>query len=58
MPRSPIRGRFDEMAIFFGDVGEGHAAGVWADMPRGNVGFPEKYESRSKPRPGSAKPRR
>ncbi len=26
--------RFDEMKDFFGDVGEGHAAGVWEDLSR------------------------
>ena len=36
--------RFDEMKDFFGDVGEGHAAGVWEDTPRENVAFREKYK--------------
>ena len=35
--------RFDEMKEFFGDVGEGHAAGVWEDTPKDNVAFREKY---------------
>jgi chlorophyllide a reductase subunit Y len=35
--------RFDEMKEFFGDVGEGHAAGVWEDTPRDNPAFREKY---------------
>ena len=34
----------DEMKEFFGDVGEGHAAGVWEDTPRENVAFREKYK--------------
>jgi len=38
------QGRFDEMKEFFGDVGEGHAAGVWEDIPRDNVAFREKYK--------------
>ena len=28
------KGRFDEMRDFFEGVGEGHAAGVWEDVPR------------------------
>jgi len=36
--------RFDEMREFFGDVGEGHAAGVWEDTPKDNVAFREKYK--------------
>ena len=35
--------RFDEMKEFFGDVGEGHSAGVWEDTPKENVAFREKY---------------
>ena len=35
--------RFDEMREFFGNVGEGHAAGVWEDTPKENVAFREKY---------------
>jgi chlorophyllide a reductase subunit Y len=38
------QGRFDEMKEFFGDVGEGYAAGVWEDTPRDNVAFREKYK--------------
>ena len=38
------QGRFDEMKTFFGDVGEGHCAGVWEDTPRENVAFREKYK--------------
>ena len=41
--------RFDEMKAFFGDVGEGHAAGVWEDTPRENPAFRGRNtESRSK----------
>ena len=36
--------RFDEMKEFFGDVGEGHAAGIWEDTPNENVAFREKYK--------------
>jgi 3,8-divinyl chlorophyllide a/chlorophyllide a reductase subunit Y len=36
--------RFDEMKAFFGDVGQGHAAGVWEDTPNDNVAFREKYK--------------
>ena len=36
--------RFDEMKEFFGDVGSGHAAGVWEDTPQDNVAFREKYK--------------
>ena len=35
--------RFDEMRAFFGEVGEGHAAGVWEDTPKDNPAFKEKY---------------
>ena len=35
--------RFDEMKDFFGDVGKGHAAGVWEDTPKDNVAFRDKY---------------
>ena len=36
--------RFDEMKAFFGDVGEGHTAGIWEDTPRDNGPFREKYK--------------
>ena len=38
------QGRFNEMAEFFGEVGAGHAAGIWEDTPRENVAFREKYK--------------
>ncbi len=28
------RDRFDAMRSFFAGVGEGHAAGIWEDVPR------------------------
>ncbi len=38
------RARFDAMDAFFGGVGAGHAAGVWADVPRDRPEFREHYE--------------
>jgi chlorophyllide a reductase subunit Y len=38
--------RFDEMREFFEGVGEGHAAGVWQDMPRARPEFSENYMRR------------
>ncbi|MGO3930402.1 chlorophyllide a reductase subunit Y [Rhodopseudomonas pseudopalustris] len=38
------KGRFDEMKAFFGEVGQGYAAGVWEDTPKDNVPFREKYK--------------
>jgi len=35
--------RFDEMKEFFGEVGQGFAAGVWEDTPKDNPAFREKY---------------
>ena len=32
------------MKEFFGDVGQGYAAGVWEDTPKDNVPFREKYK--------------
>jgi chlorophyllide a reductase subunit Y len=37
------KGRFDRMRDFFEGVGEGHAAGVWRDVPTDNPGFKAKY---------------
>ena len=37
------KGRFDAMEAFFGGVGRGHAAGVWADVPRERPEFREHY---------------
>jgi chlorophyllide a reductase subunit Y len=31
------------MRNFFGDVGDGYAAGIWEDTPRDNVAFRDKY---------------
>jgi chlorophyllide a reductase subunit Y len=35
------KSRFDEMKAFFGDVGEGHNAGVWEDIPKDRPEFRE-----------------
>lgn len=40
--------RFDEMKAFFGDVGAGHKAGVWEDVPKDRPEFKEKYKRRNK----------
>ena len=36
--------RFDEMREFFAGVGEGHASGVWEDLPRDRPEFREQYQ--------------
>lgn len=36
--------RFDEMKAFFGDVGSGYKAGVWADVPEDKPEFREHYK--------------
>ena len=38
------KSRFDEMKDFFDGVGEGHAAGVWEDMPQDRAEFREKLQ--------------
>ena len=35
--------RFDTMKAFFGGVGEGHASGVWEDVPKDRPEFRERY---------------
>jgi chlorophyllide a reductase subunit Y len=35
------KSRFDQMKAFFGDVGEGYAAGVWEDVPKDRPEFRE-----------------
>ena len=48
--RDRQQGRFDEMKDFFGDVGEGHAAGIWEDAPkRPSANSARSTSSRSKP---------
>jgi len=37
------KGRFDTMTAFFEGVGEGHAAGVWEDVPQARPEFREHY---------------
>jgi chlorophyllide a reductase subunit Y len=39
------KGRFDEMKAFFGDVGTGHNAGVWEDVPVDRPEFREHYKN-------------
>jgi len=36
------KSRFDEMTAFFSGVGEGHAAGVWEEMPRDRPEFRDR----------------
>ncbi len=38
------KARFDEMKSFFGDVGSGHAAGVWEEVPQDRPEFREHYK--------------
>ena len=40
------KGRFDTMKEFFDGVGEGHAAGVWEDIPRDRPEFGEQYKQK------------
>lgn len=40
------KGRFDTMKEFFEGVGEGHAAGVWEDLPRDRPEFREQYKQK------------
>jgi chlorophyllide a reductase subunit Y len=37
------KARFDTMREFFAGVGEGHAAGVWQDVPRARPEFAANY---------------
>jgi len=38
--------RFDEMKAFFAGVGEGHAAGIWEEVPQDNPQFRAEYKRR------------
>ncbi len=38
------KGRFDAMKAFFEGVGDGHAAGVWQDVPQDRPEFRENYK--------------
>ena len=40
------KARFDEMSAFFDGVGEGHAAGIWQDVPRDRPEFRKKFAAR------------
>ncbi len=40
------KARFDEMTAFFDGVGDGHAAGVWEDMPTDRPEFRKRYQRR------------
>jgi chlorophyllide a reductase subunit Y len=37
--------RFDEMKAFFEGVGEGHAAGIWQELPRDRPQFRQRYQA-------------
>ncbi len=37
------KARFDEMNAFFAGVGQGHAAGIWEDVPEDRPDFRERY---------------
>jgi chlorophyllide a reductase subunit Y len=43
--------RFDEMKAFFEGVGEGHAAGVWEDVPRDRPEFRKKHRAKTAQKP-------
>jgi chlorophyllide a reductase subunit Y len=36
------KARFDTMKTFFAGVGEGHAAGIWEDVPKDRPEFREE----------------
>jgi len=38
------KARFDAMQEFFSGVGEGHAAGIWEDVPQDRPAFREQYK--------------
>jgi chlorophyllide a reductase subunit Y len=38
------KGRFEAMKAFFEGVGDGHAAGIWQDVPRDRPEFRENYK--------------
>ena len=40
--------RMDRMTEFFAGVGEGHAAGVWEDVPVENTAFAKKFAAKAK----------
>ena len=41
------------MGDFFGGVGEGHAAGIWEDVPTRPPGFRERYRKQIEARQGA-----
>jgi chlorophyllide a reductase subunit Y len=43
--------RFDAMKTFFAGVGEGHAAGVWEDVPRDHPEFKKKQRAKRARKP-------
>jgi chlorophyllide a reductase subunit Y len=45
------QGRFDEMKAFFSGVGEGHAAGVWEQVPRDRPEFRKKTRAKLAQKP-------
>ena len=53
--RPPLRpgnaGRFEEMKTFFEGVGEGHAAGVWEDVPKDRPEFKAKRRKAAAAKP-------
>ena len=40
------KSRFDMMKGFFGGVGEGHAAGIWEDVPKDRPEFKKKFAAK------------
>jgi chlorophyllide a reductase subunit Y len=43
--------RFSQMKDFFAGVGEGHAAGVWEDIPRDRPQFKKKHRAKTAQKP-------
>ena len=52
------KARFDEMSDFFAGVGEGHAAGIWQDVPTRPPGIPQEVHTQAAKRPQDAGPAR
>jgi chlorophyllide a reductase subunit Y len=45
------KSRFDQMKDFFGETGQGHAAGIWEDVPRDRPEFRTKQRAKLAARP-------
>jgi len=48
--------RFETMSDFFGEVGQGEAAGVWQDVPTDHSGFKKRYRKQLDKQRAASKP--